>query len=88
MTEITASDVCRALREDSSPRSGWMRECGTIIEPRTELFLDVGIWVRANGRLVSGWLGPLHVHRYFGPLSAYRIRRAVRRWANSKDAHQ
>lgn len=77
----TASEVCRALATDQDPESGWMRQHGQTVEPRTELWLqDTDMWVRSRGHLVTGWKGARYLVQFFGPISAWRIRRAVRRW--------
>lgn len=85
MAGYTATEVCRALASDQHPDSGWMREHGQIVEPRTELWLaQASMWVRARGYLVTGWKGNEYCSRWFGPWDRWRIRRAVRRWERQR----
>lgn len=87
---ITVAQVCKALRADRDPRSGFVRETGRLgVAFPAETWLETaGFWVRDNGRYVSGWREGKHFARRFGPVAAWRIRRAVRAWraANSVES--
>lgn len=79
---ISPSYVLAAIGEDTSPNSGWVTERAREVRPR-ELFIDhdgMGIWIRASGHHVTGWVQGLYSASNFGPITAWRIRRAVRRW--------
>lgn len=82
--KVTATDVCRALRDDRSPQSGWLCDrWGNVDQPRRELWLaEAQLWVRVSGQHVTGWRGLEHITEWFGPISAFRIRRAVKAWAD------
>jgi hypothetical protein len=90
-----AGIVCRALRDDVSPISGYVRYSqpghpshGHIDNPRRIWVHAASIWVQTDGRLVEGWIGGApppgergaSSHR-FNAFDAWRIRRAIGRWA-------
>ncbi len=76
---MNAGEIVRRLDADQNPRSGRMRD-----DP-FELFVSFPgrgcMWVRGNERYVSGWTDHgAHFGQRFGPVGAWRIRRALRRW--------
>lgn len=86
MRAPTATEVCRALRDDRHPTSGWIRwgTTGVVCEPREAWLASACMWVRANGRYATGWQGPDGAAEFFatrfGGLNAWRIRRALKAW--------
>jgi hypothetical protein len=75
--------VVRALKEDRSPKSDWLRHSGLMVLPQEACLdrPDGWLWVRASGRWVSGWWSKDdYVSCHFGLIDAWRIRRAVTRW--------
>lgn len=83
-SDYTAREVCAALDADQNPASGWVKwtvDPGALAMPREIWLEDRAIWVRTSGRVVTGWQDGHFVATWFGPIRAFRIRRAVRRWA-------
>lgn len=80
---ITLQAVCRALRTECSPKSGWVRESGSqrIVIPRSAWLAEDQMWIDRNGWSVSGYPhdGPYQV-RYFNFIEAFFVRRAFRKW--------
>lgn len=83
------SMMLRALRQDESPRSGWVvnRPEGSIAQPPSVFIVGAG-WAEANGSRISGW----DASRYFSHrpniIDRWRLRRAVRAWERRRLARE
>lgn len=85
---FTVAEICQALDEDTSFESGWVRHGRGLVEPR-EAFIRLSagcFYVRADGKRASGWRMADYSAQSFCGLSAWRIRRAMRRWGKRHPA--
>lgn len=93
---MKAASVVIALDNDTHPDSAPCNRFVALNDPcprPSELFVKMEgracMWLRADGRWVSGWSpNGLHFSQQYGPLRSWWIRQAVKRWVGRRTADQ
>lgn len=86
LTELTASSVIRALREDRCPQSGWLTNDGRRVLSGSVLSLydradpNGGLWINVEAGTAHARINGVLQGRAFGFFDRQRLRSAVDAW--------